>query len=98
MTLRTLFLAAVGLAVSTTLVQAADLYHEPRTGPHVSHRHHWIYRHPPVRQALVAGVRGATPLTVPFYARGWYPGPTYYYGWRRPVCCGAARAAISVRG
>jgi hypothetical protein len=33
---------------------------------------------------LIAGVRGASPLTVPFYGSGWYPGPAYYYG-PRPV-------------
>jgi hypothetical protein len=29
---------------------------------------------------LIAGVRGASPLTVPFYGSGWYPGPAHYYG------------------
>jgi hypothetical protein len=34
---------------------------------------------------LIAGVRGASPLTVPFYGSGWYPGPAYYYGPRPAV-------------
>lgn len=27
---------------------------------------------------FVEGVRGATPLTVPFFGSGWYPGPAHY--------------------
>jgi hypothetical protein len=47
---------------------------------------------------LIAGVRGASPLTVPFYGYGWYPGPAYYYGPRPVPCCHAgADVVISVR-
>jgi hypothetical protein len=47
---------------------------------------------------LIAGVRGASPLTVPFYGSGWYPGPAHYYGPRPVPCCYAgAEAVISVR-
>jgi hypothetical protein len=74
--LRTLLLAAVSLAVSTIIVQGADLEGQPSIA---WHRHPWRHWH----EALVEGVRGASPLTVPFYASGWYPGPTYYYGWQR---------------
>jgi hypothetical protein len=48
---------------------------------------------------LIAGMRGANPLTVPFCGLGWYPGPVRYYG-PRPGrdCLGARGAIISVRG
>jgi hypothetical protein len=47
---------------------------------------------------LIAGVRGASPLTVPFYGSGWYPGPVYYYGPRRALCCrSGGDAVISVK-
>jgi hypothetical protein len=47
---------------------------------------------------LIVGVRGAGPLTVPFYGAGWYPGPAHYYGPRHPLCCRAGGdAVISVR-
>jgi hypothetical protein len=47
---------------------------------------------------LIAGVRGGSPLTVPFYGSGWYPGPAHYYGPRHVLCCrGGGDAAISVR-
>jgi hypothetical protein len=46
--------------------------------------------------AFVEGVRGATPLTVPFFAGGWSPGPTYYVGWQRCTCCVAAEPVVSV--
>src|SRR5258705_12881554 len=38
---------------------------------------------------LIAGVRGGSPLTIPFYGSGWYPGPAYYYGPRPVLCCAA---------
>jgi hypothetical protein len=47
---------------------------------------------------LIAGVRGASPLTVPFHGSGWYPGPAHYYGPRPVPCCHAGgEAVISVR-
>lgn len=95
--LRTLFVATVTVAVSTVTVQAADLELAPRFAARAWHYHHrWRHRRAPVLGGLVAGVRGATPLTVPFYAYGWYPGPAYYYGWRRHICCAAAEPVISV--
>lgn len=97
---RTLLLATLVTAihaVSTVALQAADLNGEPRIASVALHRHRVTHWHLPVRGQLVAGVRGATPLTVPFYSSGWYPGPTYYYGWQRPVCCSGPRAVISVR-
>jgi hypothetical protein len=53
------------------------------------------YDHAP--SELIAGVRGGSPLTVPFYGSGWYPGPAYYYGPRRRLCCRAGNAVISVK-
>jgi hypothetical protein len=47
---------------------------------------------------LIAGVQGASPLTVPFYGSGWYPGPAHYYSPRPVLCCRAGvDAVISVR-
>jgi hypothetical protein len=47
---------------------------------------------------LIAGVRGASPLTVPFYGLGWYPGPAFYYAPRPVLCChGAGNTVISVK-
>jgi hypothetical protein len=49
------------------------------------------------RGELIAGVRGATPLTVPFFGHGWYPGPVHYYGPpTKPCCRNGENAAISV--
>jgi hypothetical protein len=56
---------------------------------------HYVWRAP---SELIAGVRGASPLTVPFYGSAWYPGPAYYYGPRPVLCCrGGGDAVISVR-
>jgi hypothetical protein len=52
-------------------------------------------RHAP--SELIAGVRGGSPLTVPFYGSGWYPGPAHYYGPRRMLCCRGGNAVISVK-
>jgi len=100
--LRTLSMTAfliAGLTPLTVTAQAADLAAEPhgRVLPRAVsavHRHHCCW----VDSGLVAGVRGASPLTVPFFGYGWYPGPVHYYGpppgWD---CCERADAAISVR-
>src|ERR1700687_319860 len=52
----------------------------------------------PAPSELIAGVRGGSPLTVPFYGWGWYPGTAYYYSLRPVLCCrGGEDAVISVR-
>jgi hypothetical protein len=38
---------------------------------------------------LIAGVRRASPMTVPFFGYGWYPGTAHYYGPPPVPCCGA---------
>lgn len=89
----TFLLAAVALAVSATIAQAADLEVGPgkvRTAAY--HHSHW---HNSGRCAFVQGVRGGTPLSVPFFANGWSPGPTYEVGWQHCVCCTAAAPVIS---
>jgi hypothetical protein len=55
----------------------------------VEPRHAWC--------ELVEGVRGASPLTVPFFGSGWYPGPARQYG--PPGACWRHQggAVISVR-
>lgn len=95
--LRALLLATATVAVSTVSVRAADLEGGPRAVQAPSHYHHYRWqRHLPGRCAFVEGVRGATPLTVPFFGGGWSPGPTYYVGWQRCTCCAAAETVVSV--
>lgn len=106
--LRTLSTAAflvAGLTMFAATAEAADLAAEPharglnRTALAVHLRRDWRGHHCCwAHSELVAGVRGASPVTVPFFGRGWYPGPVYYYGpppgWD---CCGREEVAISVR-
>jgi hypothetical protein len=94
------FLAGLCLTASTIIAPAADLDVGSRGVSHETSRphhwaHHWRHRH--YSQALVAGVRGASPLTVPFFAKGWLPGTIYYYGWQRRICCHGAQAVISAK-
>lgn len=97
MTLRTLLLTTAALTVSTVAVQAADLKIAPRAVQHAYYQHHHRWQRSLHAQcAFVEGVRGGTPLTVPFFAGGWSPGPIYYVGWRRCGCCAAAKPVISV--
>lgn len=94
--LRTLLLAIASVALSAVTVQAADLESRLRAVRSTSYHHqHWGQSRAATRCALVEGVRGATPLTVPFFASGWSPGPTYLVGWQRCTCC-AAEPVISV--
>ncbi len=101
-TLSTTAFLIAGLTMLTAAAKAADLAAEPRarTASAVHWRgHDWRgYRCCLAHSALVAGVRGASPLTVPFVGHNWYPGPVHYYGpppgWD---CCGREDAAISVR-
>jgi hypothetical protein len=90
---------AAMLAMSTNSIEAAD-----RTIPPVSMAeadmgaHRWTAR--PSRSAgirhascqFVEGIRGATPLTVPFFGSGWYPGPAHY-----GPCWRHSDAVISVK-
>jgi hypothetical protein len=89
---RALLLAAVGAVVSAVTVQAADLeIGSPGVRGASYHHHYWHSR-----CAFVQGVRGGTPLSVPFFAVGWSPGPTYEVGWRHCACCAEAAPMISV--
>jgi len=84
-------------AMSTGAARAADFDGQPS----IAREHRgalWRTRHlrsvypRDARGELIAGVRGASPLTVPFFGYGWYPGPTYYYGPR--LCCRPAGGAV----
>ena len=84
------------LAMSTGSTDAADWAAQPlsvtEAGPGTPRWRARPFRSVEPRYArceLVEGVRGATPLTVPFFGSGWYPGPAYYYG--PPGCAGAPR-------
>jgi hypothetical protein len=66
------------------------------------HRAHYhaYYRYWPVHapSELVAGVRGASPLTVPFFGYDWLPGPVHYYGPSPELCClSASEPVVSVK-
>ena len=82
-----LSLAAV-IATSTGSAEAADYR------PSIARAGSYL-RHSPSQP--IAGVRGATPLTVPFFGYGWYPGPAYYYGPKGLCCRHEERTVISVR-
>lgn len=88
-TLRTLSTAAFLIAVLPAATWAADLAVEPHASALPRAVPHRCYH-----SALVAGVRGATPLTVPFVGRGWYPGPVHYYGPPPGFCCCESEHAI----
>lgn len=91
--LGTFLLATVAVAVSATIAQAADIELGPgKVRSAAYHHRHW---HGSGRCALVQGVRGGTPLSVPFFADGWGPGPVYEVGWQHCTCYTAAGPAIS---
>jgi hypothetical protein len=76
---------------------AAEIIEAPppiaKAVPHATYRYYYGRSAP---SWLIEGVRGGTPLTVPFYA--WYPGPAYYYDPRPGLCCRrGGEAVISVR-
>jgi hypothetical protein len=78
---------------------AAEIIETPppiaKAVPHATHRYYYGWGAP---SQLIQGVRGGSPLTVPFYGYGWYPGTAHYYGPPPGVCCRAAgQAVISVR-
>lgn len=93
----TTFLIA-GLTMLTAAAKAADLVAEPHAGvsPRATSAVHRWNRCCWAHGQFVAGVRGASPLTVPFFGHGWYPGPVYYRS-PPPYCCEGEDAAISVR-
>lgn len=61
---------------------------------HRVHSRHWPLYAP---TGLIAGVRGATPLTVPFFAGGWLPGPIYYAPSPGFCCFSASEPLVSVK-
>jgi hypothetical protein len=90
-------LLTASAAMFTDAARAADIVSMPGAAPPAYWRggRHYGWQAP---SGLVVGVRGASPLTVPFYGSGWYPGPAHYYGPRHLLCCRAAGdAVISVR-
>src|SRR5262245_26506169 len=87
------------IAMSTASARAAELAGGPPSlGRPLASTSQWsarplrsIYpRHAPGE--LIAGVRGGTPLTVPFFGSGWYPGPVHYYG--TGICCHWAEGTV----
>jgi hypothetical protein len=73
--------------VPTFAAKAAEIFETPppiaKALPQATYRYYgWD-----APSQLIEGVRGGSPLTVPFYGYGWYPGPAYYYGPPPGVCC-----------
>jgi hypothetical protein len=94
---RVVALLAAGMAMFAMTASAAELSIEP-SAPAYHHHHHWraAYWVPHAPSEFIAGVRGASPLTVPFFGGRWAPGPVYYYPAPRPCCSYATEPAISV--
>ena len=64
----------------------------------VYHRAHYGASFVYAPSELIAGVRGATPLTVPFFGGRWLPGPVHYYETSPWLCCyGTNEPSISVK-
>ena len=83
--------AFAGAARAAEIIEAPPL--NAKAVPYGTHRHYYGWR-----AQLIEGVRGSSPLTVPFFGYGWYPGPAYYYGPPPGACCRATgHAVISVR-
>jgi hypothetical protein len=94
--LRALSVLAAATTVFANIASAADYSIE--RGHRASYRAHHRYWMVHACGELVAGVRGASPLTVPFFGYGWVPGPAYYYQSRPdPFCWSANEPAISAR-
>ena len=91
-------LLATNLSPFAGAARAAEIIEAPpRITKAVSHATHRYYYRRGAPSELIQGVRGASPLTVPFYGYGWYPGPAHYYGPPPGLCCRAAgHAVISV--
>jgi len=91
-------LLATNLSTFAGAARAAEIIEAPpRIAKAVSHATHRYYYRWGAPSELIEGVRGASPLTVPFYGYGWYPGPAHYYGPPPGLCCRAAgHAVISV--
>jgi hypothetical protein len=74
--------------VPTFAAKAAEIFETPppiaKALPRATYRYYYGWDAP---SQLIEGVRGGSPLTVPFYGYGWYPGPAYYYGPPPGVCC-----------
>jgi hypothetical protein len=94
--LRALTVLAAATAMSANAASAAD--YSVDKAHQVSHRAHYRYWYVHAPSELIAGVRGASPLTVPFFGYGWLPGPVYYYQASPSACCFSANErAISVK-
>jgi hypothetical protein len=92
-------LLTTNLSTFAGAARAAEIIEAPppiaKAVPHAIHRYYYARG---ASSQLIEGVRGGSPLTVPFYGYGWYPGPAYYYGPPPGVCCRAAgHPVISVR-
>jgi hypothetical protein len=96
--LRVIAVLALLSGATTTLASTASAAdYAIDGGHHVYHHAHGRYWFPYPSVGLVAGVRGATPLTVPFFAGGWLPGPTYYVPSPGFCCLSANEPVVSVR-
>lgn len=93
-------IAVLALLLGTTTIFAS----RASAADYPIDRGHHVYRHVHGRYwslytpiELIAGVRGATPLTVPFFAGGWLPGPTYYRPSPGFCCFSSSEPVVSVK-
>ncbi|MDE2330201.1 MAG: hypothetical protein KGK16_05410 [Bradyrhizobium sp.] len=85
--------AAATMFASVASAADYNLDRGHRVHPRVHHRYGFVY----APDELIAGVRGASPLTVPFFGDGWFPGPVHYYEASPGLCCySASEPSISV--
>jgi hypothetical protein len=86
--LRAFIVLSAATAMFASVASAADY---SLNGGHRDHHHAYSrygFIHAP--SELIAGVRGASPLTVPFFGDRWFPGPVYYYEASPGLCCFSA--------
>jgi hypothetical protein len=94
------FRAFTVLAAATTMfanvASAAD--YSVEKSHRVYNRAHYGYWLVHAPSELIAGMRGASPLSVPFFGYGWLPGPVHYYrSSNGPCCLSENEPAISVK-
>jgi hypothetical protein len=82
-------------AMFTNIASAADYSVDRGHRNHHAYNRYWFVHAP---SELIAGVRGASPLTVPFFGDRWLPGPVYYYEASPGLCCFSANEpSVSVK-
>jgi hypothetical protein len=88
------------IALSVLSVVTAIFANTASAADYAIDQSHRVYHRAHYRASFgfIAGVRGANPLTVPFFGDRWSPGPVYYYETSPWLCCYSANEpSVSVR-